>query len=170
MDFCPREQRRNKLTGTAIFVPERKDDGLARDQGEDLSMRLRPLQDGMASVPNHDLDVDGRRLGRGVIRMISVVSIGRSVMRQEAMRDDEAGPNRERHEGQSAVGDQSHRRPLHRYPCLGFTTNISPCRTSPCNLPWTLHQNLNSSPLKSFGSSKRSATVSPGSMRRPLAV
>src|SRR5215831_20570466 len=100
--------------------------------------------------------------------MSPLVSIGHSVMRQDpAERNHEGRPNHDGSEEQSDGDDQSHLRPLHRYPCLGFTTNISPCRTSPWSFPWPLHQNLNSSPVKSFGNSKRSATVSPGSMRRP---
>jgi hypothetical protein len=46
-----------------IFVPERQNDRLARDQRQHLSVGLWSLQDGMASFLNDDLNVGGRRLG-----------------------------------------------------------------------------------------------------------
>src|SRR5688572_22705152 len=63
LDFRLGEERRDELTRTMIFIPERQDDRFARDQRQHLSVGLWSLQDGMASFLNHDLDVGGRRLG-----------------------------------------------------------------------------------------------------------
>jgi hypothetical protein len=63
MYLCPSKERRNEFTRTDIFVPERKDDRFARNQPKDLSVRLLSLENGMPSLPNDDLDIDGGRLG-----------------------------------------------------------------------------------------------------------
>ena len=63
MYLCPSEERRNEFTRTDIFIPERKDDGFARHQRKDLSVRLLSLEDRMPSLPNDDLDIDSGCLG-----------------------------------------------------------------------------------------------------------
>src|SRR6476660_9755922 len=111
--LCPSEERRNKFTRTDIFVPECKDDGFARNQRKDLSVRLLSLENGMPSLPNDDLDIDSGRLG-GQMRIVPATAPTTLAANSIA---------------NLVIGFIS-AFPVLGHPCLGFTINISPCRTS----------------------------------------
>src|SRR5262245_2236351 len=57
MDVSSGEEGGNELTRNGIFVSERQDRRLARDQGDEMSARLLPLEERVPSVSDNDLDL-----------------------------------------------------------------------------------------------------------------
>src|SRR5215831_3631447 len=59
-DLSPDEEGGDELTRHGIVVSKRKDRRLARDELDDLSVRLLPLEAGLPSLPDGDLHLDLR--------------------------------------------------------------------------------------------------------------